>query len=259
MSFSNNLVMAFFAGCYIGFGCLLAIKTAGNLPVEVWGGLARLAFGLVFPLGLLLVLIAGADLFTGNCMYLPSAVMNGKANCTGLLRSWTISYFGNLAGSIFVAFFLGTMSEVLFTDEVDGSYPLAASAVSLANMKCSLSWEVAFIRAVGCNWLVCLAIYMSLAAPDAVSKAVVIWPPIAGFVVIGFEHSVANMTFIPLGIFLGQTETYLSSAGPVVLTAGWDDFFIRNLIPVTLGNIAGGMIFVGMLYYKVMGVKPGNK
>lgn len=259
MSLINNLIMAFLAGCYIGFGSLLAIKTTGNLPVEIWGNFIRLAFGMVFPVGLLLVLVAGADLFTGNCMYLPSAVINKKTDCMGLTRSWVLSFLGNLIGSVFMAFVLGLLSGTFFTDAVNGAYPLAASAVSLANMKCNLPWDVAFVRAIGCNWLVCLAIYISLAAPDGVSKVALIWPPITAFVVLGFEHSVANMTFIPLGIFLGQSETYLSSASAVTLTASWSGFFIKNLIPVTLGNIVGGMIFVSMLYYKATGIKADNK
>jgi formate/nitrite transporter len=256
MSVANNLIMAFLAGAYIGFGSLFAIKVAANIPVAQWGNLTRLVFGGVFPCGLLLVLVAGADLFTGNCMYLPSAVIHKKATWGGLARSWLLSYVGNLIGSMFVAFFLGFMTGLLFDLAADGSRPLAAYAVNLANMKCNLSWDVAFLRGIGCNWLVCLAIYMSLTATDAVSKTAVIWPPITAFVALGFEHSVANMTFIPLGIFLGQSDIYLNNAVALpALTATWHGFFITNLVPVTLGNIAGGAIFVAMLYYKGIGLK----
>ncbi len=254
----SNLILAFFAGCYIGFGSLLAIKVAGNLPVDIWGNLVRLIFAGVFPVGLLLVLVAGADLFTGNCMYLPSALIHRKASWGGLLRSWVISYGGNLFGSICIAYFLGLLAGVLFTDGVNGTLPLAQYAVNLANGKCKLAFDVAFLRGIGCNWLVCLAIYISLTAGDGVSKAVLIWPPITAFVALGFEHSVANMTFIPLGIFLGGSEAYLNSASAalVPLTATWYDFFVTNLIPVTLGNIVGGMVFVGMLYYRATNSKP---
>lgn len=258
MSLLNNLIMAFFAGAYIGFGSLLAIKTTGNLNPEIWGNFIRLAFGMVFPVGLLLVLVAGADLFTGNCMYMPSALMNKKSSWLGLIRSWVISYSGNLVGSIFVAYVLGTITGIMYTDAVNGSLPLVDTAVKLANMKCGLPWGEAFLRGIGCNWLVCLAIYVSLTASDGVSKVILIWPPIAAFVVLGFEHSVANMTFIPLGIFLGATETYLASANPVALTASWAGM-VNNLIPVTLGNIVGGMFFVGMLYYKATNTKSEAK
>ena len=258
LNLTSSIIMAFFAGAYIGFGSLLAIKVAATMPVEIWGNLTRLVFAGVFPVGLLIVLVAGADLFTGNCMYLPSAIMHRKASFFGLMRSWIVSYGGNLVGSVAVAYFLGLLSGVLFTDGTNGSLPLAQYAVSLANGKCALPFDQAFIRAVGCNWLVCLAIYMSLSASDGVSKAVLIWPPITAFVVLGFEHSVANMTFIPLGIFLGQSDAYLNSpsAAIVPLTATWYDFFVTNLVPVTLGNIVGGLFFVSILYYKATGTKP---
>jgi formate/nitrite transporter len=257
MPLLNNLIMAFFAGAYIGFGSLLAIKVAGNIPVAQWGNIVRLIFGGVFPVGLMLVLVAGADLFTGNCMYLPSAVLHGKCNVGGLLRSWIVSYAGNLVGSICVAFFLGLLGGALFDAAADGGRPLAAYAVNLANAKCALPFDVAFFRGIGCNWLVCLAIFVSLTAGDAVSKIAALWPPITAFVALGFEHSVANMTFIPLGIFIGQSDVYLNNAVALpALTATWYDFFVTNLIPVTLGNIVGGGIFVAMLYYKATGLKP---
>ncbi len=257
MPLINNLIMAFFAGAYIGFGSLLAIKVAGNIPVEQWGNLTRLIFGGVFPVGLLLVLVAGADLFTGNCMYLPSAVIHKKCSVGGLLRSWVVSYAGNLIGSICIAYFLGLLGGVLFDAAADGGRPLAVYAVKLANAKCSLPFDVAFLRGIGCNWLVCLAIYISLTASDGISKVALIWPPITAFVALGFEHSVANMTFIPLGIYLGQSDIYINNAVALpALTADWYGFFVTNLIPVTLGNIVGGMVFVGMLYYKATGTKP---
>lgn len=260
MGLTANIIMAFLAGAYIGFGSLLAIKVAATIPVEIWGNLTRLIFGAVFPVGLLLVLVAGADLFTGNCMYLPSAIKHRKATWGGLFRSWFVSYGGNFIGSVAVAFFLGYMSGILFTDGTDGlkgTLPLAEYAVKLANGKTALAFDVAFIRGIGCNWLVCLAIYVSLTASDGVSKVVLLWPPITAFVALGFEHSVANMTFIPLGIFLGTSDVYLASASAslVPLTATWYDFFVTNLIPVTLGNIIGGWVFVSMFYYKATGTK----
>ena len=252
----NAAILGFMAGAFIAFGGLFAIKVAGNMPVEYWGNLTRLVFAGVFPVGLLLVLVAGADLFTGNCMYMPSAMINRKSDWGGLAKSWVVSWSTNLIGSMFVAYFLGYCTVLFLDMDSSGYRPLAAYAVNLANGKCALSFDVAFWRAVGCNWLVCLAIYMSLAAPDAVSKVAVIWPPIACFVAVGFEHSVANMTFIPLGIFLGSSEAYINNAVALPpLTADWYGMFVTNLIPVTLGNIVGGMIFVGMAYYKANNVK----
>jgi len=256
---SNNLVLAFLAGAYIALGGLLAIKVAGNMPVEIWGNMTRLVFGGVFPVGLLLVLVAGADLFTGNCMYLPAAVLDKKTGLAGLLRSWVISFAGNFAGALFAAYFLGYLAGIYY-DVQAGSMPLAEYAVKLANGKCNLAFDVAFLRGVGCNWLVCLAIYMSLSAGDGVSKAVLIWPPITAFVALGFEHSVANMAFVPLGLFIGSSEIYLSQTAALApLTATWSGFLIGNLIPVILGNIVGGCVFVSMLYWKAWGgpLKPG--
>ena len=254
------LALGFLAGAYIGLGCLFAIKVAGNLPPE-WGNISRLIFGGVFPVGLLMVLVAGADLFTGNCMALPSAVMNGTTGIAGLLRSWFTSYVGNFVGSIFVAFFLGVMATVLFDKAADGTMPLATYAVKLANMKCNLSFAEAFWRGVGCNWLVCLAVFMSSSASDGVSKVAVFWPPITCFVALGFEHSVANMCFIPLGLMLGTSDAYLASAGgaPVALTATWDAFFVKNLLPVTLGNIVGALVLVSMFYQTCVVKAKGNK
>ncbi len=247
LGIGKTLYLAFLAGAFIGFGSLLAIKIGGFMPVEYWGNIQRLVFAGVFPVGLLLVLVAGADLFTGNCMYLPSAISSGKCDFGGLVKSWVFSYAGNFVGSVAVAFVLGLCTGILFDKIGDGSMPLATYAINLANAKCNLPWDVAFIRGIGCNWLVCLAIFMALTATDGVSKVALIWPPITAFVALGFEHSVANMTFVPLGIFLGESQAYLASANPVALTANWSDFFINNLIPVTLGNIVGGALLTLMV------------
>ena len=252
VAFVPAVILAFLAGAYIGFGSLLAHIASAGIPAADWGNLTRVVFAGVFPLGLLCVVVAGADLFTGNCMYGPAAVMHKTASLGGMLKNWFISYFGNLVGSVFIAFFLGHLTG-LFMPGGPGAVG-AASVVNLANIKCAMAFDVAFWRGVGCNWLVCLAIYLSLSSGDGVSKAVMIWPPIAGFVAIGFEHSVANMTFIPLGIFVGSAANY---AGAVPLTASWGGL-VNNLIPVTLGNIVGGALFVAMFYYKANNLKPAE-
>ena len=258
-TFINGSIMGFLGGAYIGLGGLFAIKLAGNMPIEIWGNMTRLVFAFAFPLGLLMVMIAGADLFTGNCMYLPSAMIGKKTGWGGLARSWGLSYASNFVGAVFVAYFLG-YSTTLFLDlDANGFMPLAAYTVKLANGKCILPFDVAFWRGVGCNWMVCIAIYMSLAASDGVSKAVLLWPPVVCFVAMGFEHSVANMTFIPLAIFIGNSDIYLNNAVPLPsLTADWYGLFIKNLIPVTLGNIVGAAVFIGMAYYKANNLKVNS-
>ena len=254
--FGRSFALALLAGAYIAIGALFAVKVAGNMPEAYWGTAARLVFGAVFPLGILLVLITGANLFTGNCMYMPVALLHRKISRAGLIKSWGISYGGNLLGALFVVYFLAHVGRLFVDPGPDGSLPLAAFVVDLANYKCDLPFAVAFIRGLGCNWLVCLAIYFSLAADDGISKAVLIWPPITAFVAIGFEHCVANMAFIPLGILLGSSDIYLNTAAPSMpfLSASWQSFFTNNLLPVTLGNIAGAGVFVIGLYFKANGL-----
>ncbi|MDR0354248.1 MAG: formate/nitrite transporter family protein [Deltaproteobacteria bacterium] len=250
MTFSSNLILAFLAGAYIGFGSLLALRIAGGLPLDAWGSMQRLVFGGVFPCGLLLVLLAGADLFTGDCMFMPSGVAKHGVGLDKFFRILILAWIGNLIGSVVLAW-LGQYSG-LMNDPATARY-----AVGVANGKVALPFGVAFVRGIFCNWLVCLAIYMALSASDGVSKAVLLWPPITAFVALGFEHSVANMTFVPLGIFIGSSESYaaLVADGAPALTATWSGLFVNNLIPVTLGNFIGGAVFVGLAYYVANGLK----
>ncbi|MDR2406000.1 MAG: formate/nitrite transporter family protein [Deltaproteobacteria bacterium] len=242
-SFRAHFILALLAGIYIGFGAVLSIRVTGNLNPEM-GNLIKLLFGLLFPVGLLMVLMAGASLFTGDVMYMSASYTEGgRASACG--RYLTISYLGNFLGSIFLAFLI-YLSKVLLDKGADGTLPLAATAVNLANGKCALPFLTAFVRGIVCNWLVCLAIFMSLSSDDGVSKAILMWPPITAFVALGMEHSVANMFFIPLGLFLGSSQEVIESG--ITLSASWGSFLIKNLIPVTLGNIVGGAFFVALPY-----------
>jgi formate/nitrite transporter len=265
ITWQKLLVLGFLAGAYIAFGALLSEIVAGGLSNgvitlqdgEIWkyslpSGLVKFAAGAVFPVGLMLVVIAGSELFTGNCMFAPISVMNGGASIKGLVKNWSLVYVGNFLGSIFVAFFLAYQCG--FFDAM----PWAGWAANVANTKCGLDFATAFFRGIGCNWLVCLAVWLAISADDIVGKILGIWFPIMAFVAIGFEHSVANMFFIPLGIFVANdsaTAANLAAAGvsaPNLLGAtGWYNFFITNLIPVTLGNIVGAAVFVATLYWYV--------
>jgi len=251
MTFANNILMGILAGAYIGFGSILAIKCAGNLPAGTWGSFPRIVFGGVFPVGLLLVLLAGADLFTGDCMFMPSALVNGKIGINKFFRILILSIIGNFLGSFLIAWltFKGGLLE-----------PVAANyAVTVANGKAVLPFGVAFIRGIMCNWLVCLAIFVSLSATDGVSKAALMWPPIFAFVALGMEHSVANMTFMPLGILIGSSPSYIAATGSVPLAVTWGSTFINNLVPVVLGNFIGGALFVCGIYYKTTNTKKAVK
>jgi len=231
MSWGKLLVLGFLAGAYIAFGSQLAVTAAAGGPwPEELPGLQRLVFGAVFPVGLMLVVIAGSELFTGNCMLPTVACLNRSGRWLGLLRNWLGSYIGNLAGGLFVAYFLATATGLLLKE------PWSSYINSIAQAKCSLSFAAAFWRGVGCNWLVCLAIWLAIGSEDIVGKIFAIQFPIMAFVSLGFEHSVANMFFIPAGIFTTNAVS-------------WGAFLINNLLPVTLGNIVGGGLFVASVYW----------
>ena len=217
------------AGMYIAIGGFLAIRIGLALPWEQWGGMSKLIFGAVFPLGLMLVVLCGADLFTGSCMTLTT---------------------GNFAGALFVAFFIAYLSGLIF-ESAGGTMPWAAAVVNLANAKCSLGFTEALLRGIGCNWLVCLAVFAAAASTETIGKIAALWFPTMAFVALGMEHCIANMFFIPLGILTGTDPRYiaLAEAGKAAaLKADFYSFVAGNLVPVTIGNIIGGSVLVGMLY-----------
>ncbi len=247
---TNRIANTILAGMYIAIGGFLAIRIGLVLPWEQWGGLGKFMFGAVFPLGLMLVVICGADLFTGSCMTLTTAQCKRKIGWSQSLYSGTFAWLGNFVGAVFVAYFIAYASGIIF-ESAGGTMPWAAAAVNLANGKCSHPFWEAFLRGVGCNWLVCLAVYAAAASKEVSGKIAALWFPTMAFVALGMEHCIANMFFIPLAIFTGNDARYLSlvEAGKAnTLSVDWGSFFTTNLVPVTLGNIVGGAVLVGMLY-----------
>ena len=242
MPWDKLVIMGFLAGAYIAFGSLLAlIVTAGMTRAGYPIGLYRFAFGAVFPVGLMLVVIAGSELFTGNCMFPTLAVIHGKAKLSGLGKNWLGSYVGNFIGGVFVAGVLTFLTGLIVapkTGAVATAYFLNSQAVY--NAKLALPFWDAFYRGIGCNWLVCLSVWLAVASDDTIGKIFGIWFPIMAFVAIGFEHSVANMFFIPTYIFANGWGWDMSK---------WGEFLYVNLLPVTLGNIVGGAIFVAVIYW----------
>ena len=233
MGWGKLLVLGFLAGAFIAFGSQLAVTAAAGAPWPAQlPGLQKLIFGAVFPVGLMLVVIAGSELFTGNTMIPTIGCLQKQAKWTGLLKNWLGSYIGNFAGALFVAYFLAVATG-LFLKE-----PWLTYITNIAQAKCSLSFMEAFWRGVGCNWLVCLAVWMAMSSDDVVGKIFAIQFPIMAFVTMGFEHCVANMFFIPAGIFANGAVS-------------WGSFLWHNLLPVTLGNIVGGGLFVGIIYWWV--------
>ncbi|WP_407423465.1 formate/nitrite transporter family protein [Methanobrevibacter sp.] len=229
----NVILLSFLAGAYIAFGGLLAeIASAGMLAAGAPVGLEKFVFGAVFPVGLIIVVLAGSELFTGNVMFMTIGVLDGSASVGGLAKNWVLSWIFNFVGALFVAFVLAYMGGLF---PADSAFATKATAVAAAKVK--MPFAQAFIKAIGCNWLVCLAVWLANASDDIIGKIVGIWFPIMAFVTIGFEHSVANMFFIPLGMFLGAEGV------------NWGSMIINNLIPVTLGNIVGGAVFVACIYW----------
>lgn len=234
---SKQLVLGFLAGAFIAFGGLLAIIVGKGSPElnAANPGLGKFVFGAVFPVGLMLVVIAGAELFTGNCGVIPTACLSGAAKWRQMLRNWVNVYLGNFIGSVFVALFLAYWSG-LVAGGADS--PLGAASAAIAEAKVSLTFGQAILRGIACNWLVVLAVWLAMASDDIVGKVFAIWFPIMAFVAMGFEHSIANMFFIPLGMLNGANVTI-------------GQFLLNNLLPVTIGNIIGGSLFVGAAYWWV--------
>jgi len=221
------------AGCHIGFGSYLAITVGGACPdiAAANPGLQKIIFGSFgLPFGLIMTLVTGAELFTGNTALVTGAVMEGKTTKANLAKNWIASYAGNFVGSLLLAF-------LAFTSGTLGNAP---ASVAIATAKCSLPFQTAFVRGVLCNWLVCMAVYMASGCASLAGKMVAVYFPISAFVALGLDHSVANMFIIPLGMMRGAQVTVA-------------DFLLKNLIPVTLGNIVGGALCVMGLYGSAYG------
>ncbi|WP_394232124.1 formate/nitrite transporter family protein [Niallia oryzisoli] len=225
----HALLLGFLGGAFISLGFLLDIRVIANLPEE-WGSFSSFLGASIFPLGLILIVIAGGELLTGNMMVLPIAVFAGRATAGQLLNNWLLILVSNFVGAIFVAYFFG---HIVGLTEA-GAY--LTKTVSIAESKLNETFIQSFISAVGCNWLVCLAVWMAFGADDISGKLLAIWFPVMAFVAIGFQHVVANMFVIPAAIFAGHLT--------------WGDYF-TNFIPVLLGNALGGTLFVAFIYWKV--------
>jgi formate transporter len=222
------LVLGFLAGAFIALGALFDIRVTATLPAQ-WGSLKALIGGAVFPIGLMFVVIAGGELLTGNMMTLPIALHNKRIKLTGLMYNWLWVLIGNLIGSLFVAYVFGDLAHMLSDDP----YNKATILIALAKMK--LSFSATIFSAIGCNWLVCLAVWLAMGARDITGKIFAIWFPIMGFVAIGFQHVVANMFFIPAAIFVGANISW----GQAIVE--WIGAFI--------GNAIGGWLFVSTAYW----------
>jgi formate/nitrite transporter len=256
----NMIVRGFMSGAYIAMGGALATVcstgiaysaaqiTAGAVPGGfASAGMAQLVLGAVFPVGLIITVLTGAELFTGDAMLAPMAAFIHKITWAQVLTLWVFVYIGNLIGSIFWAYLMANGPFV--TWDAAGAATITAfgtRAIAIAGAKVSYvgmmgMWS-AFLKGIGCNYLVNLAILLGICSDDMVGKFFGIWFPIMAFVSSGLEHSVANMYFIPAGIMTSMLTG-------VPTTATWVNMWTANIIIVTLGNIVGGLFFVGILYW----------
>ena len=238
--------LAILAGAFIAFGAELSIMVGHQTGLGV--GVTKLLAGSVFSVGLMLVIIAGSELFTGDNLIVIAA-LERKIRWSQVLNRWMLVYLGNFVGSVLLAGIMFGTGLWLTNGGLVG-----ATALNIANAKVNLTFMQALMRGIGCNWLVCLAVWMAISAKDITGKIFAIYFPIMAFVASGFEHSVANMFFIPYGLFLKGSPAVVDATGKAASAFSnltWGNFVAKNLIPVTIGNIIGGAFFVGMLYWYI--------
>ena len=238
--------LAVLAGAFIALGAVFSTAATAGLSGALPYGVVRVIGGLTFSLGLILVVVAGAELFTGNNLIVMAWA--GRKVTTGqLLRNWAIVYVGNMVGAT------ATAVLVFLSGHFDGGGGIVGSnALAIASAKTQLGFPEAVALGVLCNALVCLAVWLCMSARSTTDRILAVIFPITAFVAAGFEHSVANMYFIPAGLFLksGAEPGQLASAGDLSHLT-WDAFFVENLLPVTLGNIIGGSLLVGLVYWSI--------
>jgi formate transporter FocA len=257
MDMTRMFMLAVLAGAFIALGAVFSSTVAAGTIGIVPFGIVRLLSGLVFSLGLILVIVGGAELFTGNNL-IVMAWASRKISSALVLRNWLIVYLGNFVGALATAILVYQSGQYRF-----GNGEVGATALVTAHAKAGLGFWQAVALGILCNALVCLAVWLSYGGRSAADKILAIVPPITAFVAAGFEHSVANMYFMPIGLLIkaGAPETFWSK---IAKTAGdypdltWGHFFINNLLPVTLGNIVGGAVLVGAVYWFVY-LRKANK
>jgi formate transporter len=237
--------LAILAGAFIALGAVFATNTAAGSSALPFG-VAKLLTGLVFCLGLILVIVGGAELFTGNNL-IVMAWASGKVTGRALLRNWVIVYAGNFVGSF------GTALLVLWSKQYTfGGGAVGETALKIALGKAGLDFFQAMALGILCNALVCLAVWLTFSARSTIDKIAAIIFPITAFVAAGFEHSVANMYFIPYGLLIKSFDpAFAAATGLELADLTWGNFLVNNLLPVTIGNIIGGAVLVAAVYWSV--------
>ncbi|WP_028543824.1 formate/nitrite transporter family protein [Paenibacillus taiwanensis] len=222
-------LLGFLAGAFIALGYLLYIRVTAGAPAE-WGSINSLIGAALFPVGLILVLLAGGELLTGNMMAVPLARMKGRISTMEVVRNLVVITITNFLGALFVAYFFGHIVGLT------GSGVYLEKTIDVAGHKLHDTFLQAFVSGIGCNWLVALAVWLAYGSKSFSGKILGIWFPTMAFVAIGFQHVVANMFVIPAAIFEGHYS--------------WGQY-MTNFVPVWLGNLVGGAVFVAGIYYMV--------
>ena len=246
LSLLNLLLLSILGGAFIAFaaeGSNVAIHTINSL------GIAKALAGVLFTTGLMMVVITGAELFTGNALIVVSC-LEGSSKWKDLLKNWIVVYIGNFVGSMIIVIFIYLSGQLNFSNGLLGGY-----TIKVASSKVGLSFVNAVFMGILCNWLVCMAVWMAASAKDITGKLFAIFFPIWLFITSGFEHSIANMYYIPAGILAKTNQDWVNAAFSMGVTEetlaqlNWTSFIYKNLIPVTIGNIIGGSLFVAIAYW----------
>ena len=261
MPFLKTFMLAILAGAFIAMGAIFATTVSAGaqavtapdgaqaFTIALPYGVVRILAGLVFSLGLILVVVGGAELFTGNNL-IVMAWASGKVSMWHLLRNWMIVYAGNFVGSFGTAILMFLSRQYTF-----GANAVGVTALKTAAAKCDLGFIQAIALGVLCNALVCMAVWLTYSARTTVDKILAIVFPISAFVASGFEHSVANMYFIPFGLMIKDLDpSFIAAVGKQIPNLGkltWPAFLLNNLVPVTIGNIIGGAVLVAAVYWMI--------
>ena len=248
LPFWSLLALAVLAGAFIALGAVFSTTVSAGAAGVLPFGIVRLLAGLVFCLGLILVVVGGAELFTGNAL-IGMAWASGLVSTPQLLRNWLIVYLGNLLGAVATAILLYLSQQYTF-----GNGAVGLTALEIARIKTNLGFVQAVALGILCNGLVCLAVWLCFGARTTTDKILAIIFPISAFVAAGFEHSVANMYYLPLGLLIKSDTTFLTAIGKSLSdypSLTWKNFLLVNLLPVTIGNILGGVVLVGLTYWFV--------
>lgn len=252
----NLLLRGAMSGAYIGMGAALLVVVSTGIELTLGPGFTRFIGGAVFPLGVILTILTGAELFTGDAMLAPMAAFRHRLSWHIVFRLWILVWIGNFLGALFYAALMsyGALTVVEASGVVSVS-SVGVATVSIASVKCANTGIAAMLSLLGCSlaagWLINLGVLLSLCADDALGKIMGIWFPVMAMASTGLDHAVTNMYLIPAGILTASrlTPIQVAHVGPVIANLGWIEMVTANLIIVSIGNLLGGLVFAGLLYY----------